>query len=129
MPKIYVCKHCGSPRVTREALVDVNGPALQAHALYDMFFCPDCETEGKDELLDEVEVPDDFNMASGFYALDDVQRNARIIEIARERVAFIGDDIEINDDAKVAEGGDNGAFVQAWVWARFEGTELDKEPQ
>lgn len=33
---------------------------------------------------------------------------------------------EIEDDAKVSEGEDNGAYVQAWVWVDFTDTELDK---
>lgn len=33
---------------------------------------------------------------------------------------------EIDDDAKVSEDKDNGAYVQAWVWVSFGETELDK---
>lgn len=39
------------------------------------------------------------------------------------------DDIAIDEDAIVSEGSDNGAYVAAWVWTRFEGTPLDKEPE
>lgn len=35
--------------------------------------------------------------------------------------------MEFDSDAKISEGDDNGAYVQAWVWVPFAGTELDKE--
>lgn len=37
------------------------------------------------------------------------------------------DGVEIDGAAIVSEGDDNGAYVSAWVWVEFEGTELDKE--
>jgi hypothetical protein len=36
------------------------------------------------------------------------------------------DEIEIDADARISEGDENGAFVRAWVWVDFSGTELDK---
>ena len=36
------------------------------------------------------------------------------------------DGVEVDSDAKVSEGDDNGAYVQAWVWVDFEGTPLCK---
>jgi hypothetical protein len=36
--------------------------------------------------------------------------------------------VEIDDDAEVSEGEDNGAYVQVWAWVSFEGTPLDKNP-
>lgn len=33
---------------------------------------------------------------------------------------------EVDDDPIVSEGEDNGAYVQAWVWVDFAGTDLDK---
>lgn len=35
---------------------------------------------------------------------------------------------EIEPNAIVSEGEDNGAYVEAWVWVSFDGTPLDKEP-
>ena len=35
--------------------------------------------------------------------------------------------IEIDDNAVVSEGTDNGAYVAAWVWVYFDGTKFDKE--
>jgi len=36
-------------------------------------------------------------------------------------------ELEIDDNAKLSEGDDNGTYVQAWVWVSFADTELDKE--
>ena len=36
-------------------------------------------------------------------------------------------ELEFDSDAKVSEGEDNGAYVQAWAWISFVGTDLDKE--
>jgi hypothetical protein len=58
-------------------------------------------------------------------------RRQDIIELAREEHCsnYYSDNEypTIDDDAKVSEGDDNGAYVQAWVWVSFEGTPLDKE--
>lgn len=35
--------------------------------------------------------------------------------------------IEIDSDPEISHGNDNGAYVAAWVWVDFTGTELDKE--
>lgn len=53
-------------------------------------------------------------------------RRQDIIELACEQRS--AGDLEIDDDAKVSEGDDNGAYVQAWVWVSFDGTTLDKNP-
>ena len=54
------------------------------------------------------------------------ERNDRIREMAREEYVREGE-IEVDDNAVVSEGDDNGAYVQAWVWVSFAGTDLDKE--
>lgn len=36
-------------------------------------------------------------------------------------------ELEIDPDAIVSEGDDNGAYVAAWVWVDFSCTELDKD--
>src|SRR5262245_28606583 len=51
-------------------------------------------------------------------------REESIRQLARERWAEEGR-LEIESDADVAEYGDNGAMVSAWVWVSFEGTPLD----
>jgi len=35
--------------------------------------------------------------------------------------------VEFDVNAKVSESHDNGAYVRAWIWVDFSGTELDKE--
>lgn len=57
-------------------------------------------------------------------------RDREILTLARELREKEGDDaIEIDDDATVSEGDDNGAYVQAWVWVGFVGTALDKHKE
>jgi len=54
------------------------------------------------------------------------EREGQILDIARldHRV---GDELEIDDNAVISEGDDNGCFVQAWMWVSFHDTSLDKE--
>ena len=52
--------------------------------------------------------------------------HAQILDLARSH-ANVGDDLEIDDDAKVSMSDDNGCFVQAWMWVDFTDTPLDKE--
>jgi hypothetical protein len=55
-------------------------------------------------------------------------RNARILELAKNQHHREGE-CEIDDNAIVSEDlthGDNGAYVEAWVWVNFSGTEFDK---
>ena len=44
--------------------------------------------------------------------------NQDYIALARERYSSV--EIQIDDDARVCRGDDKGAFVQAWVWVRFD---------
>lgn len=55
-----------------------------------------------------------------------IKRNSQIMRLAREQYHVDGE-CEIDDGAKISEGDDNGAYVQAWVWVDFGGTELDKD--
>lgn len=54
------------------------------------------------------------------------KRDIEIVELARDTIEKEGE-IEFDDDAKVSEDDDNGAYVQAWVWVSFSGTKFDKE--
>ena len=62
MKKIRVCTYCGSPRVMYDAYVDVNDQ--DNVRTFDNVICDDCGTECS---IHEVEVPDDFDMDTGFY--------------------------------------------------------------
>jgi len=53
-------------------------------------------------------------------------RNDAIRDLAEKQYRE-GGKIEIDITALVSEGDDNGAYVAAWVWVDFSGTELDKE--
>jgi hypothetical protein len=58
--------------------------------------------------------------------MTDNDRRAAVIALARERFHREGR-CEIDDEPTVSEGDDNGAYVQAWVWVDFAGTDLDEE--
>lgn len=55
---------------------------------------------------------------------DSSDRPDAIRALAREHHPIDG--IEIDGDAIVSEGDDNGAYVAAWVWVSFDGTDFDK---
>ena len=55
------------------------------------------------------------------------KKHKAILELARQD-SRIGDELEIDCNAEVSLGSDNGCFVQAWLWVDFTGTEFDKEP-
>lgn len=60
MKTITVC-HCGSPRVTQSAEVNVNTQHL---SMIDGMMCHDCDYDGK--VFYQVEVEDDFDLEEGF---------------------------------------------------------------
>ncbi len=53
------------------------------------------------------------------------ERHRDIVMLARKYTGNT-EDVQVDNSASVAEGDDNGACVQAWVWIPFEGTPLDK---
>jgi len=50
-----------------------------------------------------------------------------IVEMARNDYRICDGELEIDDNAVVSHGEDNGAYVQAWVWVGFGGTKFDKD--
>lgn len=54
-------------------------------------------------------------------------RRKAIVELAIDQHHVDGE-VEVDANAEVSEGEDNGAYVQAWVWVDFSGMQLDKEP-
>ena len=54
------------------------------------------------------------------------ERRCEIIELAQEQRAIEGA-VEIDDNALLSEGADNGCYVAAWVWVDFARTKFDKE--
>ncbi len=53
-------------------------------------------------------------------------RDEQIRDLARDTHGS-GGHLEIDDNAIVSEGDDNGCYVAAWVWLSFSGTKFDKE--
>ncbi len=53
-------------------------------------------------------------------------RRVGIIELARQHRQVEGA-VEIDNNAQLSEGNDNGCYVSAWVWVDFAGTGYDKE--
>ena len=72
-----------------------------ADALTRRGLCPDCHLEAE-------------------------ERRFEIIELARQQRQAEGL-VEIDDNAQVSEGNDNGCYVAAWVWVDFSDTKFDKE--
>lgn len=60
--------------------------------------------------------------------IESEDRRFEIIELAREQRQQEGL-VEIDDEAKLSEGNDNGCYVGAWVWTDFSGTKLDKDKE
>lgn len=56
-------------------------------------------------------------------------RRKKIIELARRSDKLRDGELELDDNAKISEGDDNGAYVQVWMWVPFDGTELDKDAE
>jgi len=59
------------------------------------------------------------------------ERDQMIIDLAMEQGLFIDGEVELGDEGDtpsvlVSEGECNGAYVRAWVWVDFAGTDLDK---
>ena len=79
--------------------------------------CSKCN-QAADELTDGGLGEDGHTPAEG--------RRFAIIELARQQHEQEGL-VEIDDNAQLSEGAENGCYVQAWVWVDFTGTQFDKE--
>ena len=60
--------------------------------------------------------------------IESEERRFEIIDLAREQRQEEGS-VEIDDDARLSEGNDNGCYVAAWVWADFAETKFDKHKE
>lgn len=54
-------------------------------------------------------------------------RREQILALARKNPNLREGELELDDNARVSEGDDNGAYIQTWMWVPFDGTTLDKE--
>ena len=79
---------------------------------------------GKHEEMEPHEIEAMCYRFENIVARDDW--TARVLELAEEQHADMGQ-CEIDSDALISDGGDNGAYVEAWVWVDFSGTDLDRE--
>ena len=52
-----------------------------------------------------------------------------IIALARKDPRVRDGELEIDGDAILSHGFDNGVYVQAWIWIEFANTPFDKEPE
>lgn len=90
---------------------------------------PDIATWDAEEissLLVDVQFIVNDNTDSPPHVADDDARRQAILKLVPGHAD--AEDLQIDEDALVSEGDDNGAYVQAWVWVSFEGTPFDKEP-
>jgi hypothetical protein len=55
-------------------------------------------------------------------------RRSDIIDLARAQREIEGA-VEIDDNALLSEGNDNGCYVAAWVWVDFARTKFDKQKE
>lgn len=89
--------------------------------------CPECNKEI--EPYESIENPTGYVVDQ--IGTEEIEKRKEFIrELAREEIYSCSDgDIEIDDNAEVseAEGGSNGAYVAAWIWASFAGSKLDNE--
>ena len=56
------------------------------------------------------------------------KRTKDIIKMAKDQYQSEGY-VEVDSNAKLSEGDDNGTYVQAWVWVCFAGTKYDKNSE
>lgn len=54
------------------------------------------------------------------------ERELDILRMAKDEHEKEGE-CEIDDNAELSEGDDNGTYVQAWVWVSFGDTKYDKD--
>jgi hypothetical protein len=52
-----------------------------------------------------------------------------VLDLARKDPKVHEGELEIDDNAVVSYGGDNGAYVQAWLWVDFADTSLDEKAE
>jgi hypothetical protein len=83
--------------------------------------------------LKEADIPEDYAwLVRALEALANPKpeddRTQAIRKHAQATLAREGE-LEIDENALLSEGDDNGAYVQAWVWLPFAETPWDKETQ
>lgn len=69
----------------------------------------------------------DQGLCTDCYAETD-DRRLEIVELARNEHQEDGE-VEINGNAQLSEGTDNGCYVTAWVWVGFRGAKFDQDKE
>ena len=83
------------------------------------------------ELFDQAAIINDANKTDGINTeidlteMSDSERDEAIRKLARDLYQRDGD-LEFDEGCLVSEGDDNGAYVEAWKWVDFEGTDFNK---
>jgi len=94
--------------------------------------------EDLDAILARAAADPDFLSKSAVEQLGErrapaTKRDMKILDIAQDMRYVRDGEVEIDNPcdgiATISEGDDNGAYVLAWVWADFSGTDLDKEDE
>ena len=67
-----------------------------------------------------------FKKAAKAASAEELKRREKLREMADQHFSE-SEGLEIDGDAATSEGDDNGAYVAAWLWVDFAGTEFDKE--
>jgi len=109
------CPCCQSTEIEGHSF-DAEGGSKVGQEMY----CTDCGSEWYDtyKLADQAIVANNS---------DEEQHRLNVLDLARCNGLHVDGETEIQDDAILSEGEDNGAYLQAWVWVDFAGTDLDKE--
>lgn len=84
---------------------------------------------GAVEPLDVAQIDnlcEQLNYGNDTLSPDEEKRRMAIVKLTKSIHCEDGE-LEIDEDAKLSEGDDNGCYVAAWVWCPFDGTEFDKE--
>lgn len=105
--------------------VDISDDILQLKSFprfHRFVRCAHPQAADFDAIIDEVNIR---LLHTHTTLLQKEQYRIKALEIGRDR--FADDELEFDDSAVLADGQDNGAFLQAWKWIPFDGTELDKE--
>ena len=87
--------------------------------------CPHCDGDGEEPGAPQR--PDEKVLCSECGGKGVLPRRKAILILARQQHQDDGK-VEIDSNAKLSEGDDNGTYVQAWVWVDFaDQPGLDKE--
>ena len=118
--EIYEYEQCGNLVAEMEA-----GNMTKAYELAKDLFGGRVDSTVDNMVLEEREVPGSLQTEPE--GAEEAARWDTIRTMAKDKHESEGN-LEIDENAVVSEGDDNGAYIQCWKWIEFAGTPLDKEP-